>query len=221
MSRVRGAVAATQRCWWLVALLVLLVAAGSLVQYVGPEAVQRDTYIATRSLRIVVVPSEASTTYDGYVAARQEDEIARMLTTGGLLGSARLSADIARQMRISPRVTRLGALNISATHSGNLVTLTIRGRSPYEANTRATAAVETLDSTMVSSLLPSTLRPTSSETLLVQAEGSASQPVRDATQDAAAVWQIVARIALAFVAGVLLALLLGWWMSRSQARRLA
>ncbi|MGZ3602986.1 MAG: hypothetical protein ACXVDF_23975, partial [Ktedonobacterales bacterium] len=167
------------------------------------------------SLRIVAVPVGASTAYDAYVAERQEDEIARMLTTGGLLLNARLEADVARKMRIDPRVTRLGALNISATHSGNLVTLTARGRSPYEADAIATAAVETLNSTMVATLLPPSLQPPSSETLLVQAEGSASLPLRDVTQDAAAVWQIATRIAIAFVVGVFLTVLVGWWMSRS------
>jgi hypothetical protein len=110
------------------------------------------------------------------------------------------------------------AAALSASHSGNLVTLTARGRTIAEADTIAMAAVETLDSATVASLLPPTLRPSSSETLLVQMEGNVSQPMRDTTQSEAAVWQIATRIALAAVAGVFLALLLGWWMSlRSHA----
>jgi hypothetical protein len=232
MSRVRSAVVAAQRRWWLAALLVLLVAAGSLVQYVGAGVAQRDSYIATRSLRIVIVPSGASTAYDGYVAARQEDEIARMLTTGSLLSNGRLDDGIAVRMRSHGVRGSLSTLAstaadaLSATHSGNLVTLTARGRTTAEADAVATAAVETLSSETLSSpvlasFLPSALIPQSDDALLVQAEGTVSPPVRDATQDEAAVWRIATRIAIAFVAGVFLTLLVGWWMLRPQARRLA
>lgn len=215
MARVRRAVAAAQRRWWLVASLVLLVAAGSLIQYFGPGAAQRDSYNATRSLRIVVVPVGASTAYDGYVAEQQEDEIARMLTTGGVLSSGRLDDSIAARMRShGVRGSLSTAAALSATHSGNLVTLTARGRTTAEADAIATAAVETLSSAALASLLPSTPVPQSGDALLVQVEGSASQPVRDATQDEAAMWQIATRIVLALVAGVFLTALLGWWASR-------
>ncbi|MGZ3639460.1 MAG: hypothetical protein ACXVCX_16660 [Ktedonobacterales bacterium] len=221
MSRVRGVMVAARRRWWLAALLVLLVAAGSLIQYFGPGAAQHDTYIATRSLRIGIVPSGASTAYDGYVAARQEDEIARTLATGGLLSDARLDDSIAVRMRSHgvrgslSILASTAAAALSATHSGDLVTFSAQGRTPAEANALVTAFTEVLDSTMLSNLLPSTLHPSSSETLLVQAEGSASLPLRDVTQDAAAVWQIATRIAIAFVVGVFLTVLVGWWMSRS------
>lgn len=228
-SRVRGAMAAARRRWWLVVLLVLLVAAGSLVRYLGPGATQRDSYIATRSLRIVVVPVGASTAYDGYIAVRQEDEIARTLATGGLLSDARLDAAIAVRMRVDNLRGSLdahaiaSATALSASHSGNLITLTARGRTAAEADAIATAAVETLSSEALVSLLPSALVPQSSDALLVQAVGSASQPMRDTARDAAAVWQILARIAIAIVAGIILTLLMGWWMSlRSRgAQRLA
>ncbi|HEX8035643.1 MAG TPA: hypothetical protein VF510_17425 [Ktedonobacterales bacterium] len=227
MSRVRSAVAAAQRRWWLAALLVLLVAAGSLVQHVGAGVAQRDSYIATRSLRIVVIPSGASTAYDGYVAARQEDEIARMLTTDSLLSNGRLDDGIAVRMRSHGVRGSLSTLAstaadaLSATHSGNLVTLTARGRTTAEADAVATAAVETLSSPVLASFLPSALIPQSDDALLVQAEGTVSPPVRDATQDEAAVWRIATRIAIAFVAGVFLTLLVGWWMLRPQAPRRA
>src|SRR5579859_5909446 len=104
-SRVRGAVVAVQRRWWLVALLVLLVAVGSLAQYFGPAAAQRDTYLATRSLRIVVVPVGTSTAYAGYVAARQGDEIARTLAMGGLLSSAGFTDAAAARMRADHRAS--------------------------------------------------------------------------------------------------------------------
>lgn len=226
MARVRVAMAAAQRRWWLAVLLVLLVAAGSLVQYVGAGTSQRDSYVATRSLRIVVVPIGASTAYDGYIAARQEGAIAQALATGGLLSGARLDEAIAASMRADQSAGALAAHDIAAalstTYSGNLVTFTARGRTSAEADAIATATVETLCSGALASLLPSALVPPSDDALLVQVEGNASQPARDTAQNEAAVWQIVTRVALAFAVGVLLTLLLGWWMSlRPRAHRLA
>lgn len=228
MVRVRGAAAALWRHWWLVALLVVLVAVGSLVQYFGPGTARRDTYLATRSLRIVVVPLGASTAYDGYTAARQEDEIARTLATGGLLSNTTLDADIAVRMRAGgvsgslAALATIAAAALSATHSDNLVILTARGRTATEANAIATATVEVLSSEALAGLLPSGLVPSSGATLLAQVEGNANLPMRDTTQSAAVVWQILARMALAFVAGVFLSVLMGWRMSvRSRAPRLA
>ncbi len=227
MSRVRGALAAARRHWWLVALLVLLVAAGSLVQYaVGTGAAHRDTYIATRSLRIVVVPEGASTAYSGAVASRQEDEIARTLVSDGFLSSAQLGEAIATRMRADhiehPPTARDIAAALSATHDGSLVILTARGRTPAEADAIAAAATETLNATTVGAMATSELMPSAGEGLLVQVEGSAGQPTRDTTQNEAALWQVVTRVALAVVAGVLLTLLVGWWVStRSRALRLA
>lgn len=226
MSRVRSAVAAARRRWWLAALLVFLVAAGSLAQYASAGAGRFTAYVATRSLRVVVVPIEASTSYDGYIAARQGDEIARSLATDGVFSNARLDEAIVIRMRADHSAGPLAAHDIAAaltaTHSGNLVTLTARGRTSAEADAIATAAVEALDPAALVSFLPSTLVPPSGDTLLVQTEGSVSKPVRDTSQNDAAVWQIVARIILAFVVGVLLAQLLGWWMSvRPRAQRIA
>ncbi len=227
MSRVRGALAAAQRHWWLVALLVLLVAAGSLVQYVvGTGAAHRDAYIATRSLRIVLVPEGASTAYSSYVAARQEDEIARTLVSSGLLSSAQLDEAIATRMRAdhieNPPTARDIAAALAATHDGSLVILTARGRTPAEADAIATAATETLTATTVGAMVSSRLVPSAGAGLVVQVEGSAGQPTRDTTQSEAALWQVVMRVALALVAGILLALLVGSWVSmRSRAPRLA
>ncbi len=227
MSRVRGALAAAQRHWWLVALLVLLVAAGSLVQYVvGTGAAHRDFYIATRSLRIVVVPEGATTAYWGYVASRQENEIARTLVSGGLLSSAQLDEAIATRMRAdhfeNPPTARDIAAALAATHDGSLVILTARGRTPAEADAIATAATETLTATTVGTMVTPRLVPPAGAGLLVQVEGSAGQPTHDTTQNEAALWQVATRVALALVAGILLALLVGWWVStRSRALRLA
>lgn len=226
MARVRVAMAAAQRRWWLAVLLVLLVAAGSLVQYVSAGTSQHDSYVATRSLRIVVVPLGASTAYDGYIAARQEGAIAQALATGGLLSDARLDEAIAASMRADQSVGPLAAHGIaaalSATYSGNLVTFTARGRTTAEADAIATAAAETLSSGALASFLPSALVPPSGDALLVQKESSASPPVRYTAQNDVAVWQIVTRIALAVVVGVLLTLLFGWWLSlRPRAQRLA
>lgn len=220
MSRVCGVFVAVRRGWWLIALLVLLVVAGSLVQYFGPGTAQHDSYVATRSLRIIVVPMGTSTAYDGYAAARQEDEIARVLATSGLPSYA------ARGMRSDAAVSRPDihtiVAGLSATHIGNLVILIAHGRTPAEADAIATAAAEGLDSTAVTTLLPPSLRLPSSESLLVQAEGSASQPTRDTTQGEAAVWQILTHITLAFLAGVILAVLVGWRRPvRFRAARLA
>ena len=228
MVRARGAAAAVQRWWWLVALLVVLVVVGSLAQYFGPGAAQRESYLATRSLRVLVVPSGASTAYDGYTAARQEDEIARTLATSGLLSNTALDTDIAVRMRaggVKGSVAALAstaAATLSATHSGNLVLLTARGRTATEADAIATASVEALGAGALAGLLPSVLVPLSGAALRVQVEGNASQPVHDLTQRAAAAWQILARMAIAFVAGVFLSVALGWRASRRpQAPRLA
>lgn len=227
MSRMRGALAAALRHWWLAALLVVLVAAGSLAQYVvGTSGAHRDVYVATRSLRIVVLPEGAATAYSGSVAARQEDEIARTLVSSGLLSSTQLDEDIAARMRATgsahPPTARDIAAALSATHDGSLVILTARGRTPVEAAAIATAATEALNATTVGAMVAAGQASSAGGRLLVQVEGSAGQPTRDTTQNEAALWQLVTRVALALVAGILLTLLLGGWVStRSRAPRLA
>lgn len=209
MSRVRGAVVGVRRRWWVAALLILLVALGSLIQYYGPGARQRDAYLATRSLRIVVLSANASTAYDAYVASRQEDEIARALTTAGTLSAAWLDDAIAARMRADhlalPLSSQTIATALSATHSGNLVTLTTQGRSAAEADALATAAAEVLSSTTLASVLPPALVPPSGDYLGVRMEGSIGQPTHDTTQDQAAVAWLLERVGLACVVGLCLA----------------
>lgn len=211
MSRVRDAVAGVRRRWWVAALLVLLVALGSLVQYYGPGARQRDAYLATRSLRIVVLSANASTAYDAYVASRQEDEIARALATAGTLSAAWLDDAIAARMRADHLTPSLSSQTIatalSATHSGNLVTLTTRGRTSAEADALATAAAEVLSSSTLASVLPPALVPPSGDALGVRLEGSAGQPTHDTTQDQAALAQLLERMGLACIVGICLALI--------------
>lgn len=217
VRRVRGVVAAALRHWWLVALLTLLVGAGSFARYEAMGAAHHDSYIATRSLRIVVVPEGDATAYSDYAASRQEDEIARMLASGGLLSNAQLDEAIATRMRAdrieNPPAARDIAAALSATHNGNLILLTVRGRTSAEAEALATAATETVNATTIGAMLPSIQALSAGERLLVEVEGSSGQPTRDTTQREAAVWQVVTRVALALVAGMLLTLLLGWWVS--------
>lgn len=229
--RLRVALAPLRRRWWFGALVLLLVAAGSLWQYIGPGAAQH-VYLVRQAYQIVVLPAGSSTTYSDYLAQQQEAAIARAMTSGGLLTSPTLdTAILARASHYLPypynadsslaasSAASVGAA-LSATHSGSAVVITARWPSATVAAALARGAHDVLTSGNFTTLLAGVSLPAispSSATISLDAQNEASQPTLDADAEAAARQTLITRLVLGLLAGLALAYGADWLVYRMPA----
>lgn len=216
------------RLLWLLPLAVaLLIAAGALYEYAGPPAAANRVYIATQQLRLALPVAGATSTYDAYLARQSEDTAARALASGAPLQSPALDATIAARYATAyadlpqsaahagapRRVTSAEvAAALTATHTGNRVTLTAHWQSPQGARALLTAAVTTLAEDGVA--VPAAASGPASITVAVQVAGPASTATVDSTVAAAALHTLLVRLAFAVAAGAVTLLAIGWVMAR-------
>lgn len=210
---------ATRLVWLLPAVVALVIAAGALFAYAGPPAAGRHVYVATQQVRLGVPVVGAGTTYDAYLARRAEDAAARELATGGLLQAGRLDAAIAAEYvayrGYSPpgtpgvgafpsklAATEVGAA-LSATHAGNLVTVTARWNTPQGAEALLGAAVRTLVAEGVPVSTEAESGAGAPTVAIAQVAGPASGAALDGAVETAALDTLLARLGFAVAAGAL------------------
>ena len=210
---------------WLFPLVVaLLIAGGALYQYAGPPAGARHVYVASQSLRIAVPLAGGASAFDAYVAHQAESAVAATLVSGGALQSQALDGEIANQYSSlrGPLAAHFGpatpntvtasqvASALSASHTGNRVTLFARWHTPAGAQALLTAAATAL-------IAPgSTLAHVAgaSQLVVVQADGPASTAALDASVEAAARQTLFVRLAFAVAAGLLTLLVVAFAVRR-------
>jgi hypothetical protein len=216
---------ALRQGWWLVALVIVLVATLSLAEYIlGPH-----TYRVEQSLSIVVTPIGASSTYDNYQASVWEETIGHALAEGRLttvIGG--FDESINAQLAADPASTSPHNLSQSQfqqdlawSNSGNSVVLTAYWTTGEGAVALLHATIAALlagDLTHVTiwrGALPANLE------ARIMTAGPATAPELDPRQQAAAQQLLLARLLLSLPAGLLL--LFGWqwlrsWVGRRSAR---
>lgn len=210
--------------WALPLVVAAMVAVGALYQYAGPPAAARHVYIAAQPLRVVVPVAGAASSYDVYQAHQAEDAGARALVSGGLLQSERLDTAIAQEYAVErghaletstalvrnavvPATVRASdvASALSATHTGNLVTLYARWHTPAGAQALLAAATQTLvsnEGTQALGASGTSAAPGAVFPAAIQADGGASGATLDSTVEAAALQTLLIRMAFAVAAGV-------------------
>ncbi len=214
--------AALRRGWWVGVLVATLVVLGAGAQYVG--ALRAAPYVATQTLQIILLePSTASTSQ--VAAARVNAEsIARLLSSNGLITAPDLDAAIAARMyaddpsRSSVTLAAVAA-GLTATHDGATLTLRARWSSADGAEALLRAAVETISGdALAREPAVMTLVPPG---VVLQVQAAEVPPVtavgRDGGALAAARGDLLARIGLGVLAGLLAALGGGMLLARRQS----
>lgn len=201
--------AALRRGWWVGVLVAALVVLGAGAQYV--RAARAVPYVATQTLQLAPLEPPTASTSDIAAANAHAASIARLLASGGLLASPPLDAAIATRMRADdptlPGVTPGAvATSLSATHDATLVTLRTQWSSAQEAEALLRAAVEVLrggalaaEPAVVALISPGAV-------LRVAVAGAPTGAVRDADALAVARGDLLARVGLGLLAGLLAAL---------------
>jgi hypothetical protein len=141
------------RRWLLAALaLVAVLTLAALLWAVAPWV--PHTYLATQTLRIVVLPPDGGATYTAADAQDQENVIARDLASDALLSS---TAFISNVLHALPPGARPGTIqhDLRVSHSENFVILTASAGSPADAATLANAAAHALSTIGAALPLPS------------------------------------------------------------------
>lgn len=214
--------AALRRGWWLGVLVAALVVLGAGAQYV--RAVRAAPYVASQTLQIfLLAPPTASTSQIAAVQANAES-ITRLLASGGLLAAPDLDAAIAARMRADDPTLRgvtpgAVAAGLSAAHDGATLMLSARWASADGAEALRRAAAETLSGgalarePAVMALVP--------PGAMLQVQAAEVPPVtalgRDGGALAAARGDLLARIGLGVLAGLLAALGGGLLLARRQS----
>ncbi|MGO8948921.1 MAG: hypothetical protein ACLQUY_14985 [Ktedonobacterales bacterium] len=200
--------------WWLVGLVVILVSALSLAQYLrGPRSYQTE-----QSFYIVVSWAGASTTYDNYQTSVWTETIGHALAEGRLTTVAggftpAINAQLAKYGAVSsPRSLSASQLQryLTWTNSGNIVVLTANWTTPTGSQAllqAATTAVEDGDLTHVT-VWRGALPPEMSARIITAAP--ATSPQLDQSQQTAAEQLMLSRIALGIVAALFLVLVWDW-----------
>ncbi|HEX6797279.1 MAG TPA: hypothetical protein VF116_06160 [Ktedonobacterales bacterium] len=209
-ARARWAILAMRRGWWIGVLVGVLVVFGAGAQYV--RAVRAAPYVATQTLHIALLEPPTASTSAVAVAAANAASIARLLASGGLLASPQLDAAIADRMHADhPALSGVtpGAVagSLSATHdTGGFVTLRAQWASPTGAEALLRAAEEVLrggalagEPAVMALMIPGP----PGVALRVDAAGAPSVPAPDAGALIAARGDLIARIGLGVLAGLL------------------
>src|SRR5579884_711047 len=145
------------RYWWLAAALFALVAAGSAWRAYGPGAPR--TYVSAASFYVVVAPPPGATTSDDTATAQERAvAVARAIAQGDLFRDPTFDSTVAAQLtQAAPAAGHPSAddvaISLTATHAGDLVTLTARWPTPSAA-TLAAAAEQTVQQYAVAGQLP-------------------------------------------------------------------
>lgn len=234
--------------WALPLIAAAIIAAGALYQFAGPPAAARHVYVASQQLRVVVPVAGAASSYEVYLAQQAEDAGARALVSRELLQSGQLDAAITQEYATErehapeagaalaaragvPATVRASdvAAALSATHTGNLVTLYARWHTPEGAQALLAAAVITLTTEGVpNSSAPYPVVPAgptgsvgrppdagpagnpaagrgsqTSAPMMIQADGAASGAMLDSAVEALALQTLLIRLAFAVAAGVM------------------
>jgi hypothetical protein len=207
MSRPLTWLAAALRRWWWIAALVTIV---TLCLAVYGYASTRPIYVATQHLTVVLLPPGAATATEVARTEQDEQTIARLLAHGGIFASPPLDAAIASQLAAhggqGAGITAKDiASAVTATHAGNIVTLSARWREPGGARALVTAVAAALGG---GALLPAVtqagvLPPGAS--LRVEADGPPARPVVDQAVAGTARALLLGRLALGVGTGLVLA----------------
>jgi hypothetical protein len=184
------------RRWLLAALaLVTVLTLAGLLWTAAPWA--PHTYLATQTLRIVVLPPDGGAAYTASDAQDQEHVIARDLTSDALLSSTTFTSKVLRALPpgASPRTIQHG---LRASHSENLVTLMASAGSSADAVALATGAAHALAVIGAASPLPSGALDRAS--VRVEIGASTVSVVEDVGSERAQAGMIVAKGAFAALA---------------------
>lgn len=220
--------------WLLPVAVALVISAGAFYEFAGPPAAGRHVYVATQQMWLAVPVTGAGTTYDAYLARQEEDAAARTLATGGLLQSGTVDAEIAAQYaaergREPPAgagagvpstisSTNVGAA-LSATHTGNLVTLAARWQTADGARALLSAAVETLVRVGVPISAAAESGAGAPTVVLAQVAGPESGVALDSAVEAVALDTLLARLGFAVAAGLVMLAVVWVVVVRRGARR--
>lgn len=210
-----------RRGWWIGVLVAALVVLGAGAQYV--RAVRAAPYVAIQRLHIALLEPPTASTSAVAAAAANAASIARLLASGGLLASPRLDTAIAgRAHADQPVLTGVtpGAMAgaLSATHdTGGFVTLRAQWASAAGSEALLRATVEVLRGGALAGepAVMALMAPGPPGALLwVDAVGTPSVPAPDAGALIAARGDLIARIGLGVLAGLLAALAGGMLFTR-------
>src|SRR5262249_46004635 len=138
--------------WLLAALaLVAVLTVAALLWTTAPWA--PHTYVATQTLRIVVLPADGGAAYTASDAQDEEDVIARALASDMLLSSNTFASRVLRALPPGANPDTIQHA-LRASQSDNLVALTASAGSPADAAALANAAAHTLSLIGAASALP-------------------------------------------------------------------
>lgn len=213
--------ASLRRGWWVGLLVGLLVVLGAGAQYV--RTVRAVPYVATQTLQLALLEPPTASTSATAAADANAASVARLLASGGLLASPSLDTAIAARMHagdpslagVTPSTV---AANLSATHdAGGFVALRAQWASAAGAEALLRAAVEELGAGALAgepAVRALTAAGPPGAVLRVAAVVGPSAAVPDAGMLAAARGDLLARVGLGVLAGLLAALAGGMLLAR-------
>jgi hypothetical protein len=195
------AVTTVRRWWWVMALVTLLIASLSLIGWLRTPMI----YVATRSVAITTLPAGTPSAQDSYFAEQQTLATARLIASPGFLTAPAFDQAIARALISAPDRTLREASPLalgralSASHTGNTITLTATWGSAAGAEALVIAATNALASSdpAILALVGSGEAPR-----FLMTSGRSQAAVDAETADAARN-TLLLRLALAALAGVL------------------
>lgn len=214
-------------------VIATVVTLGALALYASPWASWRHAYSATQEMVIVIAAHGASSTYDAYVSRQEAERIARDIASGMVFSSFSFAEAVARTLAAqhdllvsyfgadTPRTISSSdvAASLTATHTADAVSLTCHWSNVAGADALLSAAVSVLmASDDVRTLLPSDEATQLPDAALARTANSASPARLDPAATSAARQELLTRIVLGVIFGLIVALLLAWWSIRAAAR---
>lgn len=215
-------------------VIAAVITLGALVLYAAPWASWRHAYSATQEMVIVVAADGASSTYDAYVSRQEAERIARDIASGMVFSSFTFAEAVARTLAAQHDllVSRFGAdiprtisisdvaASLTATHTADAVSLTCHWSNAAGADALLSAAVSVLvASDDLRTLVPSDEGTQLPDAALARTASSASPSRLDPAATSAARQELLTRIAMGVIFGLIVALLLAWWSIRAAAAR--
>ncbi len=203
------------RRWWIALLVTAVVIVLAVAQYAASP--ERHTYIAVQRLRVVVVPAAGSTGYDTYRADTAAATVAGVLASQSTLAARQFDTTVAALASKQHGVGMLAgiasfsgqisandvATALSGSHAGDELTVTARWPTESGAVALASASGSTLAGYPVPATALASLP--SGATVGIEVEGSVARPIVDAARASSALWTLLERVGLGFVAGLAVA----------------